>query len=67
MPRGAERGAAAPVDTRPNPVWCWAIAALRGDLTEQYSAQFAVVTLEGRILYVLSRTALRGACHPEHN
>lgn len=42
-------------------------AALRGDLTEQYSAQFAVVTLEGRILYVLARTALRGACHPEHN
>lgn len=42
-------------------------AALRGDLTEQYSAQFAVVTLEGRILYVLGRIALRGACHPEHN
>ena len=42
-------------------------AALRGDLTEQYSAQFAVVTLEGRILYVMSRHALRGAVHPEHN
>jgi hypothetical protein len=42
-------------------------AALRGDLTEQYSAQFAVVTLEGRILYVLSRHALRGAVHPEQN
>lgn len=42
-------------------------AALRGDLTEQYSAQFAVVTLEGRILYVLGRVALRGPCHPEHN
>jgi hypothetical protein len=42
-------------------------AALRGDLTEQYSTQFAVITLEGRILYVLGRIALRGACHPEHN
>jgi hypothetical protein len=42
-------------------------AALRGDLTEQYSAQFAVVTLEGRILYVMSRHGLRGAVHPEHN
>jgi hypothetical protein len=42
-------------------------AALRGDLTEQYSAQFAVITLEGRILYVLGRVALRGVCHPEHN
>ena len=36
-------------------------AALRGDLTEQYSAQFAVVTLEGRILYGLGRVALRAA------
>jgi hypothetical protein len=42
-------------------------AALRGDLTEQYTQHLAVVTLEGRILYVLSRIALRGAAHPEHN
>src|SRR5215216_80804 len=30
MPRGAGRGAAAPADTRPNPVWCWAIAPSPG-------------------------------------
>ena len=42
-------------------------AALRGDLTEQYTDHLAVVTLQGRILYVLGRIALRGACHPERN
>jgi hypothetical protein len=42
-------------------------ATLRGELTEQYSEQFAVVSLQGRILYVLARTALRGVCHPEQN
>jgi hypothetical protein len=42
-------------------------AALRGDLTEQYSAHLAMVSLKGRILYVVSRVGLRGAAHPEHN
>jgi hypothetical protein len=42
-------------------------AALAGELSEQYSAHLAVVTIDGRILYVLSRIALRGAAHPERN
>ena len=42
-------------------------AALDGDLTEQYSQHLAVVTYHGRILYVLGRIALRGACHPDLN
>jgi hypothetical protein len=42
-------------------------AARDGRLTEQYSATFAVVTLEGHILYCMSRIALRGAAHPERN
>ena len=42
-------------------------AALQGHVTEQYSDTFAMVALQGRILYVLSRIALRGAVHPERN
>lgn len=42
-------------------------AALAGGLSEQYSAHLAVVTMDGRILYVISRIGLRGAAHPERN
>jgi hypothetical protein len=42
-------------------------AALAGDLTEQYSDTFAVVSLQGRILYCMARVALRGVAHPERN
>jgi hypothetical protein len=42
-------------------------AAVTGHLTEQYSDTFAVVSLQGRILYCMARVALRGACHPERN
>jgi hypothetical protein len=42
-------------------------AAVRGEVTEQYSEAFAVVTLQGRILYCMARVALRGAVHPERN
>jgi hypothetical protein len=38
-----------------------------GGLTIQCSGQFAVVTMYGRLLVVLTRAELRGACHPEHN
>jgi hypothetical protein len=43
------------------------VAAITGNLTEQYSDTFAVVSLQGRILYCMARVALRGACHPERN
>jgi len=43
------------------------VAAVTGHLTEQYSDTFAVVSLQGRILYCMARVALRGACHPERN
>jgi hypothetical protein len=43
------------------------VAAVAGNLTEQYSATFAVVSLRGRILYCMARHALRGAAHPERN
>jgi hypothetical protein len=39
-------------------------AARAGNLTEQYSETFAVVSLQGRILYCMARVALRGATHP---
>lgn len=42
-------------------------AALQGHVTEQYSDTFAVVSLQGRILYCMARVALRGAVHPERN
>jgi hypothetical protein len=42
-------------------------AALAGNLTEQYSDTFAVVSLQGRILYCMARHALRGCAHPERN
>jgi hypothetical protein len=42
-------------------------AAAAGHLTEQYSDNFAVVSLQGRILYCMARVALRGAVHPERN
>jgi hypothetical protein len=42
-------------------------AALAGNLTEQYSSTFAVVSLQGRILYCMARHALRGCAHPERN
>jgi hypothetical protein len=42
-------------------------AALDGRVGEQYSAHLAVVTLDARILYVISRVGLRGAAHPERN
>ena len=42
-------------------------AALRGSLTEQYSAHLAVIAMDGRILYIISRIGLRGAAHPERN
>ena len=42
-------------------------AAAQGHLTEQYSATFAVVSLQGRILYCMARHALRGCAHPERN
>jgi hypothetical protein len=42
-------------------------AALAGNLAEQYSETFAVVTLQGRILYCMARHALRGCAHPERN
>jgi hypothetical protein len=42
-------------------------AASKGHLTEQYSATFAVVSLQGRILYCMARHALRGCAHPERN
>ena len=43
------------------------VAAVTGNLTEQYSATFAVVSLRGRILYCMARHALRGVAHPERN
>jgi hypothetical protein len=42
-------------------------AALQGHVTEQYSDTFAMVALQGRILYCMARVALRGAVHPERN
>jgi hypothetical protein len=42
-------------------------ASAQGHLTEQYSAHLAMVSLNGRILYVVSRVGLRGAAHPERN
>jgi hypothetical protein len=42
-------------------------AAAQGHLTEQYGAHLAMVSLSGRILYVISRVGLRGAAHPERN
>jgi hypothetical protein len=42
-------------------------AARAGNLTEQHSETFAVVSLQGRILYCMARVALRGAAHPERN
>lgn len=42
-------------------------AAVRGEVQEQYSAHLAMVSLGGRILYVVSRVGLRGAAHPERN
>jgi hypothetical protein len=42
-------------------------AALQGHVTEQYSDTFAMVALQGRILYCKARVALRGAVHPERN
>jgi hypothetical protein len=41
--------------------------ALAGNLTEQYSDTFVVVSLQGRILYCMARHALRGCAHPERN
>jgi hypothetical protein len=38
-----------------------------GGLTIQCGRQFAVVTLYGRLLVVLTRAELAGACHPERN
>ena len=43
------------------------VAAVAGNLTEQYSDTFAVVSLQGRILYCMARHALRGCAHPERN
>jgi hypothetical protein len=43
------------------------VAAVAGNLTEQYSETFAVISLRGRILYCMARVALRGAVHPERN
>jgi hypothetical protein len=43
------------------------VAAVRGEVTEQYSAHLAVIAMDGRILYVVSRVGLRGAAHPERN
>lgn len=42
-------------------------AAVAGNLTEQYSDTFAVVSLQGRILYCMARHALRGCAHPDRN
>jgi hypothetical protein len=38
-----------------------------GGLTIQCGGQFAVVTIYGRLLVVLTRVELAGACHPERN
>jgi hypothetical protein len=42
-------------------------AALRGEITEQYSETFAMIAMQGRILHCMARVALRGCAHPERN
>jgi hypothetical protein len=39
----------------------------RGHLTTQAGPQFAIVTMYGRLLVVMTRHDLRGRCHPERN
>jgi hypothetical protein len=42
-------------------------AADEGEFTLQAGNEFACVTIYGRLLYVVTRWELRGACHPGTN
>jgi hypothetical protein len=42
-------------------------AAAEGEFTLQAGKKFTCVTIHGRLLVVMSRWELRGACHPASN
>jgi hypothetical protein len=42
-------------------------AADEGELTMQAGNEFATLTIDGRLLVVMTRVELRGVCHPDSN